>query len=118
LINVYLDDVRPCPRGFVPARSAEECLLLLEAEEVDMLSLDFELGFGMPNGLAVVHAMIATGRYPKRVFVHSSSMMGRALMVRALREAAPAGLVVHDGPMTEDVLREAAAAAREKDAGR
>ena len=117
MINVYLDDVRPCPQGFVAARSAEECLLLFEAEEVDVLSLDFELGFGMPNGLSVVHGLIATGRYPKRVYVHSSSMMGRAQMVRALREAAPAGLTVHDGPMTEDVLREAADTARRASGG-
>jgi len=117
VINVYLDDVRPCPRGFVAARSAEECLLLFAAEEVDVLSLDFELGLGMPNGLSVVQALIATGRFPKRVYVHSSSMMGRAQMVRAFRDAAPAGLAIHDGPMSDDVLREAAEAARRASGG-
>lgn len=114
MINVFLDDVRRCPEGFVAARSADECLLLLAECEVNVLSLDFELGLGQPNGLAVVHGMIAAARYPKQVFVHSSSMMGRAQMVRALREAAPPGVKIHDGPMSEDVLREAAAAARER----
>nr|WP_221626709.1 cyclic-phosphate processing receiver domain-containing protein [Cohnella lubricantis] len=106
-----MDDVRRCPEGFVAARSAEECLLLLAECEVNVLSLDFELGIGLPNGLSVVHGMIAAARYPKQVFVHSSSLMGRAQMVRALLEASPAGVIVHDGPMTEDILREAADAA-------
>lgn len=113
MINVFLDDVRRCPEGFVPARSADECLLLLAECDVNVLSLDFELGLGQPNGLSVVHGMIATARYPKQVFVHSSSMMGRAQMVRALREASPRGVIIHDGPMTEEVLREAAASVKE-----
>lgn len=111
MINVYLDDVRRCPKGFVAARSADECLLLLAECDVNVLSLDFELGIGQPNGLSVVHGIIATARYPKQVYVHSSSMMGRQMMIRALREAAPADVVLHDGPMPEAVLREAAAAA-------
>ena len=116
MINVYLDDVRPCPRGFVAARSAEECLLLLLESEVDVLSLDFELGYNQPNGLAVVHGMIAGGFYPREVFVHSSSMMGRAQMVRDLRAANPAGVVIHDGPMPQAVLDRAAAQGKKRDA--
>jgi hypothetical protein len=116
LINVFLDDMRPCPRGFVPARTAEECLLLLAECDVRLLSLDYELGYGQPNGMAVVRGMIASGDYPEEIYVHSSSMSGRAAMVRALREAAPAGVVVHDGPMPEDVLSRAAAAGAESDA--
>ena len=104
MINVYLDDVRPCPRGFAVARSAEECLLLLSEGEVDLLSLDFELGYNQPNGLAVVHGIIAGGLYPREVYVHSSSLMGRAQMVRALRDANPPGVVIHDGPMPQAVL--------------
>ncbi|MFC4597942.1 cyclic-phosphate processing receiver domain-containing protein [Cohnella hongkongensis] len=108
MINVYLDDVRPCPRGFVAARTAQECLLLLSECDIDILSLDYELGFGQPNGLAVVHGMIAADKYPRRIYVHSSSMLGRANMVRDLRAAGPAGVEIHDGPMPQAVLREAA----------
>lgn len=108
MINVYLDDVRPCPPGFVAARSAEECLLLLSTSEVRLLSLDFELGYGLPNGLAVVHGMIVNGKYPKEVFVHSSSLLGREQMVRELRAANPAGVMIHDGPMPASVLEAAA----------
>lgn len=116
MINVYLDDVRPCPRGFVAARSAEECLLLLSDCEVDVLSLDFELGYNQPNGLSVVQGMIAGGFYPREVYVHSSSLMGRAQMVRALRDANPPGVAIHDGPMPQPVLDRAALSGAKRDA--
>ncbi|MFC5403683.1 cyclic-phosphate processing receiver domain-containing protein [Cohnella soli] len=109
MINVYLDDIRACPIGFVAARSAEECLLLLAECDVNVLSLDFELGYGQPNGLAVVHGMVVRGLYPKEVYVHSSSLYGREQMVRELRAANPAGVIVHDGPMPQRVLDAAAA---------
>jgi len=111
MINLFLDDIRPCPKGFIAARSAEECLLLLSECEVDILSLDYELGYGQPNGSAVVRGLIAAERYPRQIYVHSSSPSGRALMVRLLREARPVGVEIHDGPMTESVLGAAAASA-------
>ncbi len=112
-IHVFLDDRRPCPPGFVLARTAEECLLLLEECEVGVLSLDYELGYGMPNGMAVVRGIIVSGKYPQEIYVHSSSWMGRAQMARALKEAAPPGVRVADGPMTEEVLRRVAASRTE-----
>lgn len=104
MINVYLDDVRPCPRGFVVARSAEECLLLLSVSDVRFLSLDFELGYGQPNGLEVVRGIIVSGKYPKEIFVHSSSPMGRVQMVAELRAANPPGVIIHDGPVPSSLL--------------
>jgi thioredoxin 1 len=80
IINVYLDDVRPIPLGFIGARSAEECLEIVREYDVGILSLDFELGLGQPNGLAAVNGIIAEGRYPREVYVHSSSLSGRAQM--------------------------------------
>lgn len=109
MINVYLDDVRPCPRGFVVARSAEDCLLVLSASEVNVLSLDFELGLGEPNGLAVVRGIIVSGKYPKEIYVHSSSIMGRAQMVSELRAANPTGVTIHDGPIPYELLEAIAA---------
>jgi hypothetical protein len=108
MINVFLDDMRPCPPGFVAARSAEECLMLLSECDVDLLSLDYELGYELPNGLSVAKGIIISGKYPREIYVHSSSLMGRAEMVHALRAAAPAEVVVHDGPMPDRVLEAAA----------
>lgn len=104
MINVYLDDVRPCPQGFAVARSAEACLSMLAVSDVNLLSLDFELGMGQPNGLSVVHGIIASGRYPKEIYVHSSSLYGRAQMVAGLRAVNPPGVIIHDGPMPMSVL--------------
>jgi len=105
LIHVFLDDLRPCPKGFVVARTAEECVTLLMECDVGVLSLDYELGPDSPNGMAVVESMIVHGRFPREVYVHSSSPMGKARMLKALRDAAPPGTVVHDGPMPEAVRR-------------
>ena len=114
MINVFLDDFRPCPSGFVAARTAEECLQLLEACDVNILSLDYELGYGQPNGASVVRGLIAGGRFPREIYVHSSSPSGRALMVRLLREAQLPDTIIHDGPMPESVLLAAARAAAAK----
>lgn len=115
-VNVYLDDVRQIPQGFVGARTAEECVAIVREYEVGILSLDFELGFEQPNGLAAVNGIIVSGRFPQEVFVHSSSLSGRAMMVKALREAAPPdGVIIHDGPMSAEVLT-AVAKAGENDA--
>lgn len=114
MINVFLDDIRHCPSGFVAARTAEECLQLLAECDVNILSLDFELGYGQPNGAAVVRGLIAGGRFPRQIFVHSSSPSGRALMVRLLREANLSDTIVHDGAMPESVLLEAATAAEKR----
>jgi hypothetical protein len=82
MINVYLDDVRPCPPGFVVARSAEDC--------------------------KVVYGIIASGKYPLEIYVHSSSLIGRAQMVHELRAANQLGVSIHDGPMPSHILEVAA----------
>ncbi|QHW34519.1 cell division protein FtsJ [Paenibacillus rhizovicinus] len=99
MINVYLDDYRPCPHGFVLAKSAAECILLLEHEEVDVLSLDYELGWGQPNGLAVVQYIVDSGRYPRTCYFHTSSPAGRINMIHLLTQHAPPEVVIHHGPM-------------------
>ncbi|MCH1959928.1 cyclic-phosphate processing receiver domain-containing protein [Romboutsia hominis] len=43
-INIYLDDLRLCPKGFVIARTYEEAVSLLENHSVNILSLDHDLG--------------------------------------------------------------------------
>jgi len=103
LIHVFLDDLRPCPEGFVLARTAEECVTLLLECDVGVLSLDYELGPGSANGMAVVESMIVHRRFPREVYVHSSSPMGKARMLKALRDAAPPDIAVHDGPVPETV---------------
>ena len=70
MIHLYLDDWRPNPKGFALARSGEECLLMLRECEVDVLSLDFELGHGQMNGGDVVATMIAEKLQARNIFAY------------------------------------------------
>lgn len=108
MIHLYLDDWRSCPKGFALARNGEECLLMLRECEVDILSLDFELGHGQMNGGDVVAAMIAEKLYPKQIYLHTSSPWGRRKMYEMLYEHMPSDVVVHNGPMPQEVLDKAA----------
>lgn len=44
LTMIYLDDERPCPAGWIPAKTAAEAIALLSAGGVDVISLDHDLG--------------------------------------------------------------------------
>ena len=44
MINVYLDDLRDIPDGFIGARNADICKFLLLNNQVEYLSLDHDLG--------------------------------------------------------------------------
>ncbi|WP_028610663.1 cyclic-phosphate processing receiver domain-containing protein [Paenibacillus harenae] len=104
MIHVYLDDYRACPKGFVPALSAEECKRLLDIEEIGILSLDYDLGWAQPTGYEVVLHMVETGRYPEQIYLHTSSIAGRMQMYHLLATNAPSHIKLHNGPMPDAVI--------------
>lgn len=108
MIHVFLDDYRTCPAGFALARDADECLLLLRECDVDVLSLDYDLGWDQPNGMDVVRAIIASNRYPKRIYLHTSSDSGRQHMYQALYASKPGHVLLVNGPMPPELLRDIA----------
>jgi|GEM_PF-153537 hypothetical protein len=112
MINVFLDDRRPCPPGFVLARTAEECMLLLEECDVNILSLDHDLGPGEPTGYDVAAFIVRSGKYPREIYLHTSSDWGRSRMFQILYSNRPEGVMVHMYGMPEEVLRREAAARR------
>jgi hypothetical protein len=103
-IHIYLDDMRPCPRGFVLARNVEEFMLLLENSEVGVVSLDHDLGWNEPNGLEAVRRMVEQGLYPQEIYLHSSNPVGRSSMYQLIYSHKPAEMKVHMVPLPEDVL--------------
>ncbi|TVY10123.1 cyclic-phosphate processing receiver domain-containing protein [Paenibacillus cremeus] len=113
MIHLYLDDYRSCPKGLVLARYAEECILLLQEFEVDVLSLDYDLGWGHPNGMHVVTQIVTSGRYPRRIYLHTSSDSGRQAMFQMLYSHKPDHVQLHNGPMTPELLMEIAQSAQE-----
>ncbi|WP_054955803.1 cyclic-phosphate processing receiver domain-containing protein [Paenibacillus dakarensis] len=109
MIHLYLDDWRSCPKGFALARNGEECLLMLRECDVDILSLDYELGPDQMNGGDVVALMVSEKLYPKQIYLHTSSSWGRKKMYEMLYDNMPAEVKVHNGPMPEALLRKVAA---------
>lgn len=107
MIHVFLDDCRRPPAGFVLARTAEECLLLLEDGDVDMLSLDHDLGFDEANGTELVKQMVLRNVYPREIFLHTSSPFGRREMYELLYQHKPEHVKLHYGPMTPEALERA-----------
>ncbi|GGO07296.1 cyclic-phosphate processing receiver domain-containing protein [Saccharibacillus kuerlensis] len=107
-IHLYMDDWRPCPKGFALARTGEECLMMLKECEVDILSLDHEMGPGELSGSEVAALIVANGTFPREIYLHTSSEYGRRSMYETLYTAKPEHVVLHHGPMPEEVLRRAA----------
>ncbi|CAM2783760.1 cyclic-phosphate processing receiver domain-containing protein [Paenibacillus sediminis] len=108
MIHVFMDDMRRCPAGFTLARSGEECLELLRECEVGILSLDHDMGPGEMTGTDVVAVMITDKLYPREIYLHTSSLIGKRKMYEMLYEHKPEYVVLHDGPMPHSVLTQIA----------
>lgn len=106
-MKLYLDDIRPCPTGYVLARTIEQAKAILAAGGVTEASLDHDLGAcaecmsgktvdqwleesgyqTMPHcghvgtGYDLVCWMEETGHWPETMaYVHSANPVGRARM--------------------------------------
>lgn len=108
MIHIYLDDYRACPRGFVLAKDAEECKMLIDQEKVGILSLDYDLGWAQPTGYEVVRHIVQTGKYPEQIFLHTSSVSGRMQMYHELSRNAPQTTKLNNGPMPDSLLQQMA----------
>lgn len=106
MIHVYMDDFRRCPQGFTLARSVDECLELLRQTEVDILSLDFDMGPNEKTGNDVAIAIATEGLYAREIYLHSSSMYGRRSMYDILHQNKPDHVILHPGPIPFDLLDE------------
>ncbi|GAA3413805.1 cyclic-phosphate processing receiver domain-containing protein [Paenibacillus hodogayensis] len=101
MINVFLDDLRPCPKGYKYAQTADECIKLITDNKVNALSLDHDLGFGKPSGYEVVKYMVQNRTYPKKIVIHSANPFGRFRMVELLTKHKPRNvdLIVRPEPL-------------------
>jgi hypothetical protein len=86
--RLYVDDLRPCPKGWCLARNFHEAIFLLEQCEWDEVSLDHDIASFYGNkemtGRDILNWLIARkldGLYtPKIVKVHSANVVGCATM--------------------------------------
>lgn len=65
-INLYVDDLRDCPEGYVVARNLDEAIDYLENYKVKTLSLDHDLGEDadgnlLPTGYDLVKLFLRAG---------------------------------------------------------
>lgn len=110
-INVYLDDVRNCPPGFVLARTYYECIELLQKHDVHILSLDHDLGDDNPyagytrlswSGYDVCKYIVEHNRWPDMIYLHTANPVGRDNMYQLLSRYKPDHVKLYRGPMVID----------------
>lgn len=83
-MKLWLDDIRPCPDGYVNARSVKEAIAILEKETCEYASLDHDLGDYAEDGgdgYKLVLWMAEHGRWPtKGIRIHSANAPGMRRM--------------------------------------
>lgn len=100
-MNVYVDDLRDCPEGFTIARTFEEAVALLEQHEVDILSLDHDLGEDaegnlLPTGYDLVKYFCEHGLRANKIYLHTDNPVGRENMYETLKGAKRRGFIDQD----------------------
>ena len=103
-MNIYLDDVRDAPPGYVLFQTAEELIQFLETaaeqnHEIEVLSLDNDLGREM-EGRHVLNWMEEYKFFhpeyclPKKIIIHSSNGVARQYMNSILKKFKEMGVEV------------------------
>lgn len=95
MINIYLDDLRPAPDGFILVETAVECIekLIKFSGKVNILSLDHDLG-GERTGYDVVKLMVdmyqrGNNLFPKTIILHTANPVGRENMAQLIKRYKP-----------------------------
>lgn len=74
--RLWVDDLRPAPRGWTWAKTSQEAIELLENGSFDEISLDHDLG-GDDTTRSVVLRLCETDSFPGIVRVHTANPVGR-----------------------------------------
>ncbi len=98
-VNLWLDDVRPAPQGWVHAKTAADARAVVSSRPVHQMSLDHDLGT-YDTGMGFVEWLAKTRKWPAtKPQVHSANPGGaasmRALIDRAWNPGAAPGRAVH-----------------------
>lgn len=98
LINLYVDDLRDCPKGFTIARNFEEAVQFIENYNIHILSLDHDLGEDqngnlLPNGYDLVKYFCEKGLRADKIYIHTDNGVGRENMFHTLKAAQRRGFI-------------------------
>ncbi|MGH3426600.1 MAG: cyclic-phosphate processing receiver domain-containing protein [Mycobacteriales bacterium] len=92
-MKLWLDDIRPCPDGYLHAHSVSEAIKLLEELDCEYASLDHDLGDYAEDGgdgFKLVLWMAEHDRWPsKGIRVHSANPPGMARMLADIDHYGP-----------------------------
>lgn len=100
-INLYVDDLRNCPKGFCIARSVAEAIQYLTTYEVHILSLDHDLGEDvngnlLPTGYDLVKYICENNLRADKIYIHTDNGVGRENMYQTLKGAQRRGFIDSD----------------------
>ncbi|AGX06878.1 MULTISPECIES: cyclic-phosphate processing receiver domain-containing protein [Bacillus] len=95
-INVFLDDYRKPPDGFVYVNTIVECLELLRTYEIGHLSLDHDLESKRENGMLLVNIMVREKLSADHITVHSANAVGGKAMYKCLKLAQSSHIYSYD----------------------
>ena len=86
-INIFLDDQRKCPTGHILVLNIDECIDLLQNNQVDHLSLDHDLVNKHRSGYMLVVYMVKNQLFANRITIHSANAVGGRAMYKYLLQA-------------------------------
>ena len=100
-INLYVDDLRDCPSNFVIARNVEQAIFKLQNFQVEILSLDHDLGTDeqgniLPTGYDLVKYICQKGLRADRIYLHTQNPVGRENMYQTLLSSQRRGFIDSD----------------------
>ncbi|MBE5105627.1 hypothetical protein IGI01_10035 [Bacillus thuringiensis] len=90
-MNVYMDDQRSCPFGYELATTVESALQIVREHDVNILSLDFNMGWRQKNGLDFVEAFCKEGLYVNEIHLHTNDHIGMHKMKQRIEKGKEQG---------------------------
>ncbi|QIA28698.1 hypothetical protein [Phage f2b1] len=103
MLNLYVDDLRDIPEGFIGARSYSEAIAILMYYPIDILSLDHDLGENVHGELRLTgddivktiikHGALKSPLVIKEIYLHTDNPVGRERMYKGLVRAQERGFI-------------------------
>jgi len=88
-INLYVDDLRDCPKEYKIARTVEEAIKYMTSYKINILSLDHDLGMDengnlRKSGYDLVKIICEKSLRANKIYLHTDNPVGRDNMYYTL----------------------------------
>ncbi|KEK23579.1 cyclic-phosphate processing receiver domain-containing protein [Bacillus gaemokensis] len=90
-MNVYMDDQSACPFGYVLATTVEIALNYVRDYNIDIISLDYNMGWGKENGLKFLEIFCTQGLYVREIHLHTNDTIGMNNMLNRIKQGKEQG---------------------------